>query len=102
MKSCGSNSGAAYLRPVRGTTREVWMVTRGGAAMERWVYLHRFVLILCASLFFAAASNGSAGPQAVAHPETRAAQATLPPQVNTPQSPASTSKTAEQTKTEQY
>ena len=70
--------------------------------MERWVCLHRFVLILCASLFFAAASNGSAGPEAVAHPEIRAAQATLPPQVNTPQSLASTSKTAEQTKTEQY
>ncbi len=70
--------------------------------MERWVYLHRFALILCASLFFVAASLASAGPKALAHPEIRAAQAALSPQASTPQSLAATSKTAEQTRTEQY
>jgi len=70
--------------------------------MERWVDSHRFALILCASLFFAAASLASAGPEAVAHPEIWAAQATLPPQASTPQTLAATSKTAEQTKTEQF
>jgi STE24 endopeptidase len=70
--------------------------------MERWAYLHRFALILCASLFFVAASLASAGPEALAHSEIRAAQATLPPQASSPQSLASTSKTPEQTGTEQY
>src|SRR5260370_20958251 len=105
MKSCSSNGGAAYSRPVRalaGTTREVWMRNRRGAPMERWVDFRRFALILCASLFFAAALRGSAGPEAVARPELWAAQAALPPSASTPQSVASTSKTAEQTRTEQY
>jgi STE24 endopeptidase len=70
--------------------------------MERWVDFHRFALILCASLFFAAASLASAGHEALAHPEKRAAQATLPPSASTPQSVAPTSSTAEQTRTEQY
>jgi len=70
--------------------------------MERWAYLHRFALILCASLFFAAASLASAGPEALAQREIRPAQATLPPSASTPQSVAPTSKTAEQTRTEQY
>src|SRR6266852_212291 len=105
MKSCSSNGGAAYSRPVLAlarTAREMWLKTRRGGLMERWVDLHRFVLILCASLFFAAASRGSAGPEALAHPEIRAAQATLPPQATSPQSLASESKAQEQTKTEQY
>src|SRR5713101_8273665 len=105
MKSCSSNGGAAYSRPVLAlarTAREMWLKTRRGGLMERWVDLHRFVLILCASLFFVAASLASAGPEALAHPEIRAAQATLPPQATSPQSLASTSKTPEQTRTEQY
>ncbi len=105
MKSCSSNGGAAYSRPVRalvGNAREVWLRTRRGGLMERWVYLHRFALVLCASLCFSITSHGSAGPEAVALPEIRAAQATLPPQANTPQSLGSTSKTAEQARTEQY
>src|SRR5260370_3661410 len=105
MKSCSSIAGAAYSRPVlalAGTAREMWLKTRRGGLMERWAYLHRFALILCASLFFVAASLASAGPKALAHPEIRAAQATLPPSASTPQSVAPTSKTAEQTRTEQY
>ena len=70
--------------------------------MERWAYLHRFALNLCASLFFIAASFASAGPEALAHPEIQAAQARLPPSASPPQSVAPTSKTAEQTRTEQY
>src|SRR5216684_1554620 len=105
MKSCSSIAGAAYSRPVlalAGTAREMWLKTRRGGLMERWAYLHRFALILCASLFFVAASLASAGPKALAHPEIRAAQATLPPSASTPQSVAPTSSTAEQTRTEQY
>src|SRR6266436_3366546 len=105
MKSCSSNGGAAYSRSVRAsvdTAREVWLKTRRGGPMERWVDFHRFALILRASLFFAAASLASAGHEALAHPEKRAAQATLPPSASTPQSVAPTSSTAEQTRTEQY
>src|SRR5437899_7832232 len=94
MKSCSSNSGRAYSRPVLalvGTAREMWLRTRRGGPMERWVDLHRFRLILCASLFFAGALRASARPEAVAHPETRAAQATLPLQASTPRSEEHTS-----------
>ncbi len=70
--------------------------------MERWAYLHRFALILCASLFLVAVSFASAGPEALAHPEIQAAQATLPPSASAAQSVAPTSNTAEQTRTEQY
>ena len=70
--------------------------------MRPWASFHRFALVLCASLCFSITSHGSAGPEAVALPEIRAAQATLPPQANTPQSLGSTSKTAEQARTEQY
>src|SRR6266478_2157303 len=100
MKSCSSNGGAAYSRPVLATAQE--LKTRRGGLMERWAYLHRFALNLCASLFFIAASFASAGPEALAHPEIQAAQARLPPSASPPQSVAPTSKTAEQTRTEQY
>src|SRR5258708_30498595 len=100
MKSCSSNGGAAYSRPVpalAGTTREVWMRNRRGGPMERCGDLHRFVLILCTSLFFAAALRGTAGPEALAHPQIQPAQATLPPQASAPPSLTALSMTAEQT-----
>jgi STE24 endopeptidase len=69
--------------------------------MGRWVFLHRCALILCASLCFAMASRGSAGPAPSTHPETPAAQAS-PQQSSSPQNLPSESKTPEQTRTEQY
>src|SRR5712664_3747462 len=99
MKSCSSNGVATYSRPAAalvGTAREMWLRNGRGGHMERWISVYRFVLILSASLFFAAASRGAAGPEAVAHPEIRAAQATLPRQPSSTQSSDSTSKTAEQ------
>ena len=70
--------------------------------MRPWASFHRFALVLCASLCFSITSHGPAGPEAVALPEIQAAQATLPPQASSPQSVASTSKTAVQARTEQY
>src|SRR5260370_4274636 len=105
MKSCSSNGGATYSRQVAawvGTGREMWLRNKLCGLIKRWLSIHRFVLILCASLFFAAASRGAACPEAGAHPEIRAAQATLPRQPSTTQSSDSTSKTAEQASTEQY
>src|SRR2546427_10638760 len=105
MKSCSSNGGAAHSRPVAaliGTAREVALGNWRGRFMRTWASFHRFALVLCASLCFSITSHGSAGPEAVAHPEIRAAQATLPPQASTAQGLASTSKTAEQARTEQY
>ena len=69
--------------------------------MRRWVSLHRFVLVLCASLCFAIASSGSAGSVPSAHPDTPAAQASLQ-QAGSSQSAPSESKNPEQTRTEQY
>ena len=80
----------------------MWLRNKRCGLIKRWLSIHRFVLILCASLFFAAASRGAACPEAGAHPEIRAAQATLPRQPSTTQSLDSTSKTAEQARTEQY
>jgi STE24 endopeptidase len=69
--------------------------------MEPWVSLPRFVLIFCASLFFAMASRGSGDPLLSAHPETPAAQASAR-STGSSQSAASESKTPEQTRTDQY
>src|SRR5258708_6615052 len=104
MKSCASNRGAAYSRPVLasvGSAWEVWLRNRRGGLMERWDYLHRFTLILCASLFLALAARSSAGPLPSAHPKEPGAQ-TSSQQNGSSQSSHSESKTPEQTRTEQY
>src|SRR6267143_6408755 len=104
MKCCSSNITAAYSRPVpamHGTAWKAALGNRRGGLMGRWVFLHRCALILCASLCFAMASRGSAGPASSAHPETPAAQAS-PQQSSFPQNLPSESKTPEQTGTEQY
>src|SRR5713226_2584464 len=104
MKSCSSNSSAPYSRPVLalfGTARKVWLRNRRGGPMERWVSLHRFALILCASLFFALAARGSSGSLPLAYPETPPAQASPLP-TSSSQSATAESKTPEQTRTEQY
>ncbi len=69
--------------------------------MGRRVSLHRFALILSASLCFAMAPRGSAGPAPSACPETPTEQAS-PQQSGSSQSSPSESKTPEQTRTEQY
>jgi STE24 endopeptidase len=69
--------------------------------MRRWVFLHRFALIVCAGLLFAVASRGAAGPLPLVYPEKTATQA-LPQQNGNSRSATSESKTTEQTKTEQY
>src|SRR5216684_3134808 len=99
MKSCSSNTGSAYSRPVRALAGTAWRVTLGnerGGLMGRRVSLRRFALVLCASLCFAIASGGSVDPAPSAHPQTPAAQA------GTSQTAPSESKAQEQTKTEQY
>jgi Zn-dependent protease with chaperone function len=69
--------------------------------MGRWVFFHRFALILCAGLLLATALRGFAGPLPSAYPQEPGAQASLP-QNSSSQSSTSESKTTEQTKTEQY
>ncbi len=69
--------------------------------MERWDYLHRFTLILCASLFLALAARSSAGPLPSAHPKEPGAQ-TSSQQNGSSQSSTSEGKTPEQARTEQY
>src|SRR6266704_35190 len=104
MKSCSSNSGAAYSRPVRalvGTARKAATKNRRGGLMGRRVSCHRFALILCVSLCFAMALRGSAGSVRPALAETPTAQSSPQQAGSTPSSPAE-SKTPEQTKTEQY
>src|SRR5260370_18918744 len=104
MKSCSSNDGAAYSRPVlalAGTAREMWLKTRRGGLMERWAYLHCFTLILCASLFLALPARSSAGPLPSAHPQEPGAQ-TSSQQNDSSQSSTSGGKTPEQARTEQY
>src|SRR5713226_2394654 len=104
MKSCSSNGGAPYSRPVQalvGTAWKVWLKTRRGGPMERWISLHRFALIFCASLFFALAARGSAGPLPSAYLKAAAGQASPLP-TSSSQSATSESKTPEQTRTEQY
>jgi STE24 endopeptidase len=70
--------------------------------VERWLFLRRFMLILCAWLCCAAVARGSAGPRPSAHPETLAVAQASPEQAGSPQSTPSESKTQEQTRTEQY
>src|SRR6266849_319173 len=101
MKSCSSISGAPYSRPSAGTARKVAWGYRRGGLMGRRVSLHRFALILSASLCFAMAPRGSAGPAPSACPETPTEQAS-PQQSGSSQSSPSESKTPEQTRTEQY
>ena len=69
--------------------------------MGQWVFPHRFVLILGASLCFAIASRGSMDPASSAHPETPAAQPS-PQQAGSSQTSPSESETSERTRTEQY
>src|SRR5216683_2047420 len=104
MKSCSSNSGAAYSRPVRapvGTVREAASKNGRGGLMGRRVSCNRFAQILCASLCFAIASRGSAGPLPSALAEKPTAQSSPQQAGSTPSSRAE-SKTPEQTRTEQY
>jgi STE24 endopeptidase len=69
--------------------------------MVKWVSLHRYVLILCASLCFAVATHGFAGPAPSAPPVTSASKSVPQEDSSSTRSPAE-SKTAEQTTTEQY
>src|SRR6266403_1981750 len=104
MKSCRWNGGAAYSRPVlalAGTARKVALGYRRGVLMGRWVSLHRFALILCASLCFALASCGSVDATPSAHPQTPAAQGSAQ-QAGSSQTSPSESETSERTRTEQY
>jgi STE24 endopeptidase len=104
MKSCASNSGAAYSAPVlalAGTVLNLVLGHTRRGLMERWVSLRRFTLIFCASLCFAMAARGSAGPSPSAPPETPAAQAS-PQQTGSSQGSTSESRTPEQARTEQY
>jgi len=70
--------------------------------VERWLFLRRFLLILCAWLCFAAVARGWAGLRPSAHPETPAVAQLSLAQAGSPQSAPSESKAQEQTKTEQY
>src|SRR6266481_5398527 len=92
MKSCTSNSGAAYSRCVKTLAETARRATfanwRGGFVRGR---LLRFALILCASLCFAMTSPV----------ETQAALVS-PLEAGSSQSSPSGSKTPEQTRTEQY
>src|SRR6266852_7362409 len=104
MKCCSSNCGAAYSPPVLGwvaSARKAAWRNRRGSLMGRRDSLHRFAVILCASLFLAMAPRGSAVPNSQAHPEALAAQAS-PQQSDSSQSSTSQSKTPEQARTEQY
>ncbi|MCU1316549.1 MAG: peptidase Ste24p [Candidatus Acidoferrum typicum] len=69
--------------------------------MGRWVSLHRFVLILGASLCFAMASRASVDVTPFAHPQTPAVQGS-PQQAGSSQTSPSESETSERTSTEQY
>jgi STE24 endopeptidase len=69
--------------------------------MRRWVFLHRFALIVCAGLLFAVPPRGAAGPLPLVYPEKPATPA-LPQQNGNSRSATSESKTTDQTKTEQY
>jgi Zn-dependent protease with chaperone function len=104
MKSCESNGGAAYSLPApasAGAERKAASKNERGGVMGRWVFLHRFALVLCACLFFAIASRGSSGLALTAHPETPTAEGS-PQQAGALQSSPAESKTTEQTRTEQY
>jgi Zn-dependent protease with chaperone function len=72
-----------------------------GGLMRRWGSVHRFTLIFSASLFFAMASRGSAGPVAPAYPETPEAQAATP-QTGSMQTAPPDANPIETKKTEQY
>src|SRR5438552_16647226 len=102
MKSCTSNSGAAYSRRVKTLAETARIMTfanlRGGLVRGR---LSCFAVILCASLCFVVASRGSSVPTPSAHAETQAALKS-PQQTGSSQSLPSGSKTPEQTRTEQY
>src|SRR5207248_1484110 len=102
MKSCRANNCPAHTRRVKSlaeTARKVAFASWRGALVRR--RLSRFALILCASLCFVAASRGSSVPTPSAHAETQAALKS-PQQTGSSQSLPSGSKTAEQTRTEQY
>jgi STE24 endopeptidase len=104
MKSCASNSGAAYSRPVlaaAGTVLNAAMGHGRHGLMELWVSLHRFTLIFCAILYFAMASCSSAVSLPSAPPEAPAGQAS-PQQTGSSQGSTSESGAAEQARTEQY
>jgi len=69
--------------------------------MRQRISLHRFVLILGASLCFAMVSRGSVEAMPAAHPQTVAAKAS-PQQAGSSQTSPSESETSERTTTEQY
>src|SRR5713226_8557636 len=104
MKSCRWNSGAAYSRPVLALAGRVWRAALGcrrRIKMGQWVFPHRFVLILTASLCFALVSRGSVDPAPSAHRQTSAAQGS-PQQAGSSQTSPSESETSERARTEQY
>src|SRR5213594_3621903 len=101
MKSCGSNSTAAYSRRVRtfGTARRAVFANGRDRLLRRWFF--RLALIFCASLCFAIVSPASPGTAVSARRETPTALAS-PQQTGSSQSSPSASKTPEQARTEQY
>src|SRR5882762_156038 len=104
MKSCSSNNGTPYSRPMAalvGSVWRVWQRNRRGGSMGRWVSLHRFAIIFCAGLLLVMAPRGEAGPLPPASAEKPATQVS-PQQSGSSQNTASEANTTEQTKTEQY
>src|SRR5437762_7077890 len=101
MKSCGSNSTAAYSRRVRtfGTARRAVFANGRDRLLRRWFF--RFALIFCASRCLAIVSPASPGTAVSARRETPTALAS-PQQTGSSQSSPSASKTPEQARTEQY
>src|SRR5258707_13729572 len=104
MKSCSSNNGTPYSRPMAalvGSVWRVWLRNRRGVSMGRWVSLHRFAIIFCAGLLLVMATRGGAGPLPPASAEKAVTQVS-PQQSGSSQDTASEANTTEQTKTEQY
>src|SRR5713226_7103018 len=104
MKYCSANSDAADLRsawPLAGTAGALALRNGRWGPVRKWFSLCGCALVLCSTLYFAMAPNGFAGPAPSVLPEALASQS--PPQQTTSStsSPAE-SRTAEQTRTEQY
>src|SRR5258708_4902906 len=102
MKSCDSDNGAAYSRPVRalvGTARSAVRRKRRGRPMGRCPFHHPFVSIFCVSLSLLPVPCISAGTTLLGHAAAPVVEVSPQP---SPQSAPSESQNREQTKTEQY